>query len=53
MQLLYKKNATIGVYFFYQQLFCAIFFHSSEGIADDEVVARAAMDKPHFEKFKK
>ena len=26
MQLLYEKNATIGVYFFYQQLFCAVFF---------------------------
>ena len=25
MQLLYEKNATIGVYFFYPQLFCAVF----------------------------
>ncbi len=25
MQLLYEKNATIGVYFFNPQLFCAVF----------------------------
>ena len=34
MQLLYEKNATIGVYFFYPQLFRAVFFKKQSGPLD-------------------